>query len=173
MDFSGKVALITGTASGIGADVARHLAQLGAKIWIVDQNKKQLKEVADRIIKAGSTALLLIVANITKESERIINETIKHFGQLDVVVNNAGILKTGDLADLNPNEFDLIMNVNLGGAIVLTKLAVPHLEKTKGTIVNVSSITGSRGINNLFSYYVSKVAVNQFTKCAAMDLSSK
>lgn len=173
MSLNGKVVLITGAASGIGAETARHFGKMGAKLSIIDLNGKQLNEVADEITKAGALKPLPIVADINKDSERIINETIKHFGQLDVLINNAGIFGSDSVAEFDVSRFDRIMNTNLRSMIVLTHLAVPHLKKTKGNIVNVSSISGTAAFGEFMSYGISKAGVIQFTKCSAVALASK
>lgn len=173
MSFNGKVILITGAASGIGADAAHHLATLGAKVSIVDINAKLLAEVAGKITKSGSATPLQIVADVTSDSDRIVDETIKHFGKLDVLVNNAGIAIRDNVSEANISEFDRLFNINVRSLITLTKLCVPHLEKTKGNIVNTSSVCGLMPVQNCMSYCMSKAAVNQFTKCSALDLASK
>lgn len=165
--------LITGGGSGIGGGAARHFAKLKALVSIVDLNEKRLNEVADQITKDGSPKPLQIVANVTTDCERIINETIKHFGRLDVLVNNAGIVKMDSVIDFNVNDFDRQINVNLKAPIVLTNLAIPHLEKTKGNVVNVSSVASFKPAKNFTSYCISKAGVCQFTKCAAMALAEK
>lgn len=173
MSFAGKVALITGASSGIGAEAARHLAKLGAKVSLVGRNEKRLKDVAEQIVKAGSAAPVSIVADVTKDSERIIGQTVEKCGKLDVLVNNAGIFDIDTVVDFDVNKFDRLMNTNLRSVIILTNLAVPHLEKTKGNIVNVSSVAGLRGFDIYTSYCISKAGLNQFTKCAALALASK
>lgn len=173
MSFNGKVVLVTGASSGIGADAARHLAKLGAKVSIVGRNEQRLKLVAEQITKAGSPPPLPIVADVTKDAERIINDTVKHFGKLDVLVNNAGIFGMDSVLDFDVNFFDSIINTNLKSAIILTKLAVPHLEKTKGNVVNISSVAGLRGFDVYTTYCISKAGLDQFTKCAALVLGKK
>lgn len=173
MSFEGKVVLITGASSGIGADAARHLASLGAKVSIVGRNGKRLFEVADRIIKSGFSKPLPIVADVTKDAERIVNETILHFGKLDILVNNAGIFGSDNVVDFNVIEFDRILNTNLRSVIILTNLAVPHLEKTHGNIINISSVAGLKPFDIWTSYCISKAALDQFTKCSALTLASK
>lgn len=172
MSFNGKVVLITGGGSGIGAGAARHFAKLKALVSIVDLDEKRLNEVADQIAQDGSPKPFRVVANVTTDCERIINETIKHFGRLDVLVNNAGILKIDSVIEFNANDFDRVLNVNLKAPIVLTNLAVPHLEKTKGNVVNVSSVASVKPMKNFTSYCISKAGVDQFTKCAALTLAS-
>lgn len=173
MRFDGKVILITGAASGIGADAARHLAKLGAIVSIVDKNEIRLNEVTEQIKKCGAPTPFSIVADITTDAERIVDETIKHFGQLDVLINNAGFSILDNVANANLLEFDRVFNTNVRSVIHLTKLCVPHLEKTKGNMVNVSSLAGLQPTPNSMTYCMSKAAINQFTKCSALDLAPK
>lgn len=173
MSFTSKVILITGASSGIGADASRHLAKLGGKIILVGRNLERLNEVAVQIKNAGSPTPLIIVADVTKDAERIVNEAIQHFGQLNVLINNAGIYSQNSADDIALMEYDRIMNTNVRSLVELTKLAVPHLEKTKGNILNVSSASGLRVQSNSYVYCISKAAVNQLTKSAALDLASK
>lgn len=173
MSFTDKVILITGASSGIGADAARHLAKLGGKVALVGRNEQRLNNVADQIKAAGSPIPLVIVADVTVDSERIINETIQHFGQLNILINNAGILTQNNIETIDLADYDRIMNTNVRSVIALTKLAVPHLEKTKGNILNVSSAAGLRPKPNVLAYCISKSAINMFTKCTALDLAPK
>lgn len=173
MNFDGKVILITGASSGIGAHISPHLAKLGGKVAIVGRNEKRLNDVADEIKKSGSPTPLPIVADITKDTQRIINETIKHFGKLDVLVNNAGILKHDSIEHFDIGVFENIFNTNVKSVLILTNLAVPFLEKTKGNIVNVSSVAGLRPVKELLSYCISKAALDQFTQCTALDLAAR
>lgn len=174
MSFNGLVVLITGASSGIGADAARYVAKLGAKVSIVGRNEKRLNQVAKEIEQSGASTPLQIVADVTKDAKRIVDETIKHFdGKLDVLVNNAGIViqDTVETADLE--EFNRIFDTNVRSIITLTQLCVPHLEKTKGNVVNVSSIAGLKAVRNVMTYCMSKAALDQFTKCSALDLAPK
>lgn len=173
MSFDGKVVLITGGSSGIGAGAARHLAKLGAKVSIIGRSEKRLSEVAEQIKQSGALAPLAIVADVTKDAKRIVDETIKYFGQLDVLINNAGIVITDTATKVQMPEFDRIFDINVRSVIILTKLCVPHLEQTKGNIVNVSSIGGLKPIRTVMSNCMTKAALDQFTKCSALDLASK
>ncbi|XP_037034322.1 uncharacterized oxidoreductase TM_0325-like [Bradysia coprophila] len=169
MSFTGKVVLITGASSGIGADAACHFAKLGAKVAVVGRNQKRLQEVADRIEASGSIKPLQIVADVTKDAKHIIDETIEQFHRLDVLVNNAGVFISDTLPEFNADEYDRVMNTNLRSLIVLSHLAVPFLEKTNGNIVNVSSEAAINAYDVFLSYSISKAGVNHFTKCAAID----
>ncbi|XP_055325833.1 uncharacterized oxidoreductase TM_0325-like [Sitodiplosis mosellana] len=173
MGFEGKVVIVTGGSSGIGAGAAIHLAKLGAKVAIVGRNEKGLAEVAEQIKNSGSSSPLQIVADVTKDGERIVDETIKQFGRLDVLLNNAGISVHNTICDMNCADFDRVFDTNVRSVITLTQLCLPHLEKTKGNIVNVSSIAGLKPIPTLTAYSISKAALDQLTRCCALDLASK
>lgn len=171
MSFTGKVIIVTGASSGIGADAAKHLAALGGKVCLVGRNEEHLKNVAKDIKASGSLVHpLIIVADVTKDAERIIGDAVKHFGQLDVLVNNAGIFRNDSVNDFGISLFDEVLNTNLA---IITSLAVPHLEKTKGNIVNIASVLGMEAFAGTLSYSVSKAALNQYTKCIAIDLAAK
>lgn len=173
MSFSGKVVIITGGGSGIGAGTACHLSKLGASIAIVDKNAKGLSEVAADIVKSGCPKPLSIVADVTKDHQRIIDETIQHFGRLDVLVNNAGIAFTDNVIECNSNEFDRMININLKSVMFLTSSAVPHLEKTKGNVINVTSIAGTKAEGAFTTYCISKAGLHTLTKCSAITLAPK
>lgn len=173
MSFDGKVILVTGGSSGIGAEIARHLATLGGKVAIVGRNAERLNEVAEQIEAIRASASLAIVADVVTDSDRIITETIKHFGQLDVLVNNAGVVTRDNIETYDDDEFNRIFDINVRGVIKLTQLAVPHLEKTKGNIVNISSVAGLKPVKDVLSYCISKAALDQFTQCTALDLAGK
>lgn len=174
MSFTGKVILITGAGGGMGSHAALHLAQKGASIAMTDHNEKLLSETKEKILSANNLPTpLAIVADITTEADRIITETVNHFGKLDILINVAGILKRNSSENVDLVEHDRIMNTNVRSIIALSKFAVPHLERTKGNILNVSSISGLRMVPNNLSYSISKTAVNQLTKSAALDLAPK
>ena len=164
MSFSDKIVLITGASSGIGADAAIHLAKKGASVAIIARNPDRLRKVAEEIEKSGAPTPLAIVADVTKDAERIVRETIERFGRLDVLVNNAGYGKPDNVTTADLSQFDGIFDTNIKSVITLTKLCVPHLEKTQGNIVNVSSVAGLKAIPNLLTYCMSKAALDQFTK---------
>ncbi|XP_037043479.1 3-oxoacyl-[acyl-carrier-protein] reductase FabG-like [Bradysia coprophila] len=174
MSFTDKVIIVTGASSGIGADAAKHLAKLGGKVCLVGRNEKLLKNVAEEIKTSGSLVQpLVIVADVTKDAEQIIGDAVNHFGKLNVLVNNAGILQSDSVSNFSITQFDDIFNTNLRAVAILTSLAVPHLEKTKGNIVNVSSVAGLKAFPGILSYCISKAALDQFTKCVALELASK
>ncbi|XP_017482858.1 PREDICTED: uncharacterized oxidoreductase TM_0325-like [Rhagoletis zephyria] len=172
MSLAEKVVIVTGASSGIGVTTAVAFAKQGAKVAIVGRNEANLKatEAACKAIN-HKTKILTIAADVTVDAERIINETIAKFGQLDVLVNNAGIGGLGDILSIGVDQFDSLLNTNLRSVFLLTKFAAPHLIKTQGNIVNVSSIAGLRAFANASVYCTSKAALEQFSRCIALDLA--
>lgn len=117
MSFNDKVILITGGSSGIGADAARHFAKLRANVSIVARNENRLNAVAEEIAKSGSSVVLPIAADVTRDAQRIINETIQRFGKLDVLVNNAGIPIRDTVINANLSDFDRVFDTNVRSVI--------------------------------------------------------
>lgn len=176
MQFSGKVVLVTGASSGIGAATAKLFAGLGASVSLTGRNNENLKKVAEECAEIANTSKPFVIqGELTNENDtkRIVNSTLEHFGRLDVLVNNAGVLETGTIENTSLDQYDRVMNVNVRSIYDLTILAVPHLIKTKGNIVNVSSVNGIRAFPGVLAYCMSKAAVDQFTRCVALDLAPK
>lgn len=175
--FSGKVVLITGASSGIGAQTAWDFSKEGAKLALTGRNKENLDKVSTKCeeISPIKSIPLKIIADINKEEDidMIIESTILHFQKLDILVNNAGILGHGNIETTSLEQFDNIMNTNARGPYYLTMLAVPYLIENKGTIVNVSSVAGLRSFPDILSYSISKAALDQFTRCVALELAPK
>ncbi len=174
MQLQNKIALVTGASSGIGKATAGRLARDGADIVVVGRNEQALREVAASVEQTGRKSFP-VAADITKveDCRRAVDSAIQHFGRLDVLVNSAGVIGSGTILDTTLEDWRLMMQVNLDAVFVMMQLAAPHLEKTKGAIVNVSSITGLRAFPNVLSYCVSKAGVDQLTRCAALDLAPK
>lgn len=176
MSFLGKVVLVTGATSGIGLETALRFAQLGASVTLVGRNVEKLASVAKRCEESSDGKKpLTLEAELTNEShtETIVKKATDHFGQLNVLVNCAGIIETGSIEDTSLAQLDRMMNINVRSVYHLTMLAVPHLVKTRGNIVNVSSVAGSRSFPNVLAYCTSKAAVDQLTRCTALELASK
>lgn len=171
MSFKGKVVIVTGASSGIGADAAIHFSKLEAKVVITGRDEKNLKETAAKC----ENEVLSVVGDLNEEAGRvkIIEQTIAKFGKIDVLVNNAGVGVSGGLLDTTTEQYDLVMNTNVRSVFQLTQLAVPYLLKTQGNIVNVSSLLGQRQIRNRVAYGMSKAALDQFTKSIALELAPK
>ncbi|EDW84034.1 uncharacterized protein Dwil_GK13927 [Drosophila willistoni] len=173
--FKDKVIIVTGASSGIGAGAAVHLASLGGFLVIVGRNVDKLKETADQIEAAGGAEPLQLLADMTNEPDvkKIVTSTLAKYGRIDVLVNNAGILETGSIENTSLEQYDRVMNTNVRAMYQLTMLATPELIKTKGNIVNVSSVCGIRAFPGVLAYNISKAAVDQFTACVALELASK
>jgi len=172
--LAGKVAVITGASSGIGAATAKLFAQRGASLVLTGRNRDNLERVASECESASSKPLT-IIANLDKENEvaNIVKETVDKLGSLDILVNNAGILEMGTIENTSLEQYDRIMNTNVRAIYQLTMLAVPHLIKTQGCIVNVSSVNGVRSFPGVLAYNISKSALDQFTRCVALELAPK
>lgn len=175
MSFAKKVILITGGSAGIGATTAEYFAKEGASLAIVGRNEAKLNKVAERCQKLGAT-VLTIKADISKDADAdsVVKKTIDKFGKLDVLVNNAGILRQANvLSETFLQTFDEVMDINLRGAVRITYFASPYLIKTKGNIVNVSSVAANcTSRPSSTAYRTSKAAMNHFTRCIALDLAS-
>ncbi len=115
------------------------------------------------------------LAEITESSQidRLIEEIVQHLGRIDVLVNAAGIIRNGSIETTTADDWDKMMNINLRSVFLLMQKCLPFLAKNKGKIVNVSSITGSRAFPNVLAYCVSKAAVDQLTRCSALELASQ
>nr|XP_014100942.1 uncharacterized oxidoreductase TM_0325 [Bactrocera oleae] len=168
MSLAGKVVIVTGARSGIGAATAEAFAKHGSKVVLVGRNGANLKACKAANSKAE---LLSIIADVTVDAQRIINTTIEKFGQLNVLVNNAGVGERGSILDIDVDHFDRILNINLRSVFLLTKYAAPHLVKTQGNIVNVSSVAGLSAFPGGSVYCTFKAALDQFTRCIALDLA--
>lgn len=174
MSFIGKVILITGASSGIGAACAEFFAKKGALLALVGRDEEKFERVVITINECGvEMEPLAIVADVTVEAERIISETIEKYGRIDILINCAGFASIGSIETTKMEEFDAIMACNVRAVFELTQLAAPHLIESKGNIVNVSSICSLRAFKNCISYSISKAALDHLTRCAAMELQQK
>ncbi|KAJ6217194.1 hypothetical protein RDWZM_008351 [Blomia tropicalis] len=176
-DFSEKVALVTGSSSGIGAAIAVQFAQYGAKVTITGRNAENLDNVASKIAEVSNgVEALQIIGDLTIDDslpKRLIDETVTKFGRLDFLVNNAGgSTPNGKLTSTNLlEEFDQVYKLNVRSIVELTQLAVPYLEETKGNIINISSITAFVPFNLI--YGSAKAALDMITKTSAKELGPK
>jgi NAD(P)-dependent dehydrogenase (short-subunit alcohol dehydrogenase family) len=172
--LANKVVLVTGATSGIGHAVAVKFAAASACVVALGRDQTALREVETAVKNSGGEPLTLTV-DVTNSDEgaRSIDETINRFGRLDVLVNAAGHISSGSIENTALSAWDAMMNVNLRAVFQLMQAAVPHLIKTKGNIVNVSSVTGLRSFPGVLAYCVSKAGVDQLTRCAALELAPK
>lgn len=172
--MNGKVAIVTGASSGIGRATATLLAQKGASVIAVGRNEKDLVSLRDGL-KSKKGSIKISLADVTEHSQldRLVAETVQNFGQIDVLVNSAGVIKSGNIENTSTDDWDKMMNVNLRSVFTLVQKCLPHLEASKGNIVNVSSVAGTRSFPGVLAYCVSKAGVDQFTRCTALELAPK
>ena len=169
-----KVAIITGASSGIGRATVQVFSANGFQVVAVGRNEKELGLLRQETqTSTGSVKIHLADIRETSQVERLVIETVEHFGQIDVLVNAAGIIANGTIEDTTLDDWDKMMNINLRSVFYLMKICVPHLEKTKGNVVNVSSVAGTRSFPNVLAYCVSKAALDQLTRCSALELAPK
>ena len=174
MDVANKVVFVTGATSGIGRATALRFADNHARIVAIGRNVAALRALEEDVSKRGAE-LMSEVADVTDETEMetAIARTIEHFGQLDVVINAAGHISSGTIENTSLAAWDAMMSVNLRAVFHVMQLATPHLIKTKGNVVNISSVTGLRSFPGVLAYCVSKAGVDQLTHCAALELAPK
>jgi NAD(P)-dependent dehydrogenase (short-subunit alcohol dehydrogenase family) len=173
-EMRGKVALVTGASSGIGRAAALKFGAEGARVAVVARRAARLAEVVAAVEADGGQALA-IAADVTDERdiERIVRETVEHWGGIDVLVNAAGIIASGTIETTGLQDWDYMMNVNVRGPFYLMQRALPYLVERRGSVVNVSSVTGIRAFPGILAYCASKAAVDQLTHCAALELAAK
>ncbi|CAD5126472.1 DgyrCDS14595 [Dimorphilus gyrociliatus] len=171
--LAGKIALITGASSGIGAATALLFAKHGAELALTGRNEKNLEAVVKKCQEISSRKPFYQTAELTNENdvETLIDSVIKHYKRLDILVNNAGIMEMGSIEKTTLAQYDRVMNANVRSLYQLMMLATPHLKETEGSVVNVSSVVGSRSFPNVLAYGVSKAAVDQLTRCTALELA--
>jgi NAD(P)-dependent dehydrogenase (short-subunit alcohol dehydrogenase family) len=168
MEFDGKVAIVTGSTSVIGMATTRKFAEQGGKVAAAGRKKDVLSKIAGPNVRTYAVDLL-----DEPETAAFVQNVLNDFEQIDVLVNAAGIIANGTIENTSLSDYDLMMNINVRSVFQLTQLALPSIIERKGNIVNVSSVTGLRAFPNVFAYCVSKAAVDQFTRCAALELAPK
>ena len=170
MTFANRVAIVTGASSGIGRATAMALAASGAQIALVGRDARALEEVMAAIAHDGREAIA-VVADLVAEraASDIVSATVARFGAVDLVVNAAGAIAMGT-TDGTPDEvWDGLMALNVRAPFRLMRAAFPYLKERKGAVVNVSSVNGRRVFPNLAAYNTSKAALDQLTRCAAIE----
>jgi len=163
-----NIAIVTGAGSGIGRACALAFAREGAKVALVGRRKDRLEEVAREV---GSSALA-IAADVSRKADvaRVLEQTAAHFGGLNVLLNNAGVLHIGTAEEISEAQWDETFNVNVRGLWLLSTAALPHMRKAGGgSIVNMASVLGINGARKRAAYAPSKGAVVLLTKCMAID----
>lgn len=166
--------IVTGASSGIGRAAALRFGLAGASVLAVGRNQEALSQVAEAVERQGGRAAAL-VADVTAADapDRIVGACVEAFGGLTTLVNAAGILGLGPLETTSDADWDLLLDVNARAPFRLMRAATPALSESRGSIVNVSSVTGLRAFPGVLAYCVSKAALDQLTRCAALELAPR
>jgi meso-butanediol dehydrogenase/(S,S)-butanediol dehydrogenase/diacetyl reductase len=173
MMLKNKVALITGAGSGIGRASAIHFAEEGANVMVADVRAESASNTAAEIEKAGGNAKSLAVdVRIPAEVERMVNETLKAFGRIDILFNNAGVYVPKNVVDTSEEEWDWVVDVCLKGVFLGCKYTIPHMIKNGGgVVINTASGAGLEGVRNLGAYQAAKGGVVIMSKGIALDFA--
>jgi len=173
--FEGKVAIVTGSSSGIGKATARRLAEEGAAVCIVAKhNAEGGRATAEGIRQAGGSGFF-VQADVSsaEDCRRIVEETVAHCGGIDVLVNNAGITRFKALPELDEDLWDHVLDTNLKSAYLMSRCAVPHMLGRGGAVVNVSSVHAEATYPGSAAYAASKAGLCGMTRSLALEFGSR
>ena len=174
-DFTGKVAVVTGAANGIGAACARLFAASGAAVALWDIDAAAAQSLAAELASAGARAQGF-ACNVARSGEvaAALAATVAAFGRIDVLVNNAGIFRAAEFLDIAEADWDAVIDVNLKGAFLVGQAVAREMVKTGGgAIVNMSSVNGVTAIASIASYNASKGGIDQLTRVMALSLADR
>lgn len=169
-----RVAIVTGSSRGIGRTIAEKLASQGIYVVInYNSSMEDAEKVKNEIIENGGNASIYR-ADVSdfKEAKELVYFTVKKCGRLDILVNNAGISYHGLLMDMNEETYDKLMNINLKSVFNMSRHSIEHLLRTKGSILNISSIWSESGAANEVVYSMTKAGINMFTKSFSKEIAS-
>jgi len=174
MSFSGKTVIVTGATSGIGRAAAEAFGRDGASTLLVGRHQTELDEASAAVRAVGAQAAACQADVTTADApQQIVDAAIQAFGQIDVLVNAAGVIASGTLEQTTDEIWDTMMAVNLRAPFRLMRAAAPHLKARKGAVVNVSSVNGLRSFPGVLAYCVSKAGVDHLTRCAAIEMAPR
>jgi 3-oxoacyl-[acyl-carrier protein] reductase len=166
--FDGRTVIVTGGARGVGKAVGELFGRAGATVYLVDFDAAEVAAAANELDAVGIVADVSNTAAVTAAVARIVAET----GRIDVLVNNAGILRDGVIWKLSDDDFESVLAVHAGGTFRFTRAVVPHFRRQRsGRIINVTSYTGLRGNIGQSNYSMAKAGIIGFTKTAAKELA--
>jgi NAD(P)-dependent dehydrogenase (short-subunit alcohol dehydrogenase family) len=169
--FKEKVAIVTGGGAGIGQASATAFAREGAKVVIADIDEKAATRTVQEITSAGGKAIF-IRCDISKgvDVESMVDRTVREFGGVDVLHNNAGVVRYGTVVEMSEKDWDFILNINLRGSFLTCKHVIPQMKKRGGgAIVNTASVQAFASQRTVAAYSASKGAIVSFTKTVALD----
>jgi 3-oxoacyl-[acyl-carrier protein] reductase len=167
-DFSDRTAIVTGSARGIGRELARHLHDAGAAVYLLDYDAEEVGIAAKEI---GGSAIVADVSS-TDHVDAAVGRAVEETGRLDIVVNNAGVLRDKVLWKLTDEDWDVVIAIHLGGTFRMTRAAVPHFRRQRfGRVINVTSYSGLHGNIGQANYAAAKAGIIGFTKTAAKELA--
>jgi NAD(P)-dependent dehydrogenase (short-subunit alcohol dehydrogenase family) len=172
MKLKGKIAIVTGSSKGIGLGIARVFHNEGAKVVVTCRTESEGRKIADELGAAQGKAIF-VKTDVTKSQDirNLIDVTIKTFGKLDILVNNAGYHISKNAEQTSEEEWEFIQNTNLRSTFLCSKYAMSHLKKTKGNIINISSMVGVVGQPNAAAYSATKGGQIAMTKNMAIDFA--
>jgi uncharacterized protein len=172
--WDGKVVLITGGSSGLGRALAESFVQAGAHVVVSARSADTLEAVADHLRQFG-TQVLAIPADVTQQDQvdSLIEQTVKRFGRLDVLVNNVGRSTRGALLEITPEDFASLMDINFLSVVRCTRAAVPHLIRSHGHLVNIGSLSGKSASRYVGAYSATKFALAAYTQQLRLELRSQ
>jgi len=170
--FIGKVAIITGSSMGIGKAIAIALGKKNVKIVLNGRNQERLNNTANELRSLGFDILSIQGdVGIYKDCENLVEQTIKKYGVIDILVNNAGLAMEGSIANTTPEVFEKVFHTNILGVLFPTKAALPHLIKSKGSVVFTGSIAGFIGLPNYSAYSASKMSLTALVQSLKIELA--
>ncbi|MDK4715114.1 SDR family oxidoreductase [Rhizobium sp. CNPSo 4039] len=170
--FEEKVVIVTGAASGMGEATARRFSKEGANVALVDRRTEALEKVVADLPTERSLKQVVDVS-ASSAVAAMVSAVVERFGRLDVIVNNAGIHEGGEPADISDEQWRNVMATDLDGVFFGCRAAIPHLEKTKGSIINTASVSGTGGDWGMSPYNAAKGAIVNLTRALALDLGRK
>jgi len=172
VDLKDKVAIITGSSQGIGKAIAIAFAQKGVKVVLNGRNVDKLSQTKLELFEQGYE-VLAVQADVGnyEECENLVEQAVNHYGQIDILINNAGIAMEGSIAETSPEVFENVFHTNIMGVLFPTKVALPHLKKTKGSVVFTGSIAGYMGLPNYSAYSASKMSLTAIVQSLKIELA--
>jgi NAD(P)-dependent dehydrogenase (short-subunit alcohol dehydrogenase family) len=175
-DLSGRVAVVTGAGRGLGRAIALGLAEQGADVVSAVGHRLDEAEAVGDEVRARGRRALAVSCDVSSAAavERLVEASLSAFGRADLLVNNAGIAGRGSALELEETDFDRVMAVNVKGVFLCSRAFARHmLDRGSGSIVNIASVVGERGMRERVAYATSKAAVIQLTRCLALEWAAR